>query len=84
MDFFGARWLWALSAIHLAGCMAIWLARVESGVHYLIYADFPMSLLIVMLGWRNDSFLLLFATIGTAWWYGLSYFARRLFTSVSQ
>jgi hypothetical protein len=51
---------------------------LQSGVHYLIYVDFPCSLLLVMAGWRNDSFLFWFATLGTAWWYGLSYIGWRL------
>ena len=79
----GVKWLWVLPAIHLAACLAIWIAHIESGVHYLIYADFPLSFLIVILGWRNDAFLLLFAVIGTAWWYAIGYFGERLLKSLA-
>jgi len=72
------RLLLVLPAIHFVACLAVWIMRLESGVHYLIYADFPFSLLLVMLGWRNDNFLIWFAILGTAWWYGLSYFGLRL------
>jgi hypothetical protein len=29
----------------------------------------------VMLGWRNDNFLFWFATLGTLWWYPVSWAA---------
>ena len=38
----------------------------------MIYVDFPLSILLVALGWRNDNFLFWFATLGTLWWYLLS------------
>jgi hypothetical protein len=61
-----------LPLLHLTACATIALANINSGVHYLIYVDFPLSLLVVMLGWRNDIFLLWFAVLGTLWWYLLS------------
>jgi hypothetical protein len=70
--------LFFLPTLHVIACVTIWIARLQSGVHYLIYVDFPCSLLLVMAGWRNDSFLFWFATLGTAWWYGLSYIGWRL------
>jgi hypothetical protein len=72
-----ARWLYLMPLIHLVACLTIWIARLESGVHYLIYFDFPFSFILVILGWRNDDFLIWFATLGTVWWYGLSYVALR-------
>ena len=78
-----SKWLWVLPTIHLAACLTIWIAKIESGVHYLIYADFPLSLFIVILGWRNDAFLLLFAVMGTAWWYGIAYFGERFLRSLT-
>jgi len=42
-------------------------------VHYLTYVDFPFSLLLVIFGWRNDNFLIWFATFGTLWWFLLSW-----------
>jgi len=32
-----------------------------------------------MLGWRRDNFLLWFSTLGTLWWYFLSYLAQQTF-----
>jgi hypothetical protein len=64
--------LLALPLLHFAACITIALAKIASGVHYLIYVDFPFSLVLVGLGWRNDNFLLWFATLGTVWWYLLS------------
>jgi hypothetical protein len=64
--------LLALPLLHFIACVTIGLAKMVSGVHYLIYVDFPFSLALVALGWRNDNFLLWFATLGTLWWYLLS------------
>jgi hypothetical protein len=64
--------LLALPLLHFIACVTIALAKIVSGVHYLIYVDFPLSLLLVALGWRNDNFLFWFATLGTLWWYLLS------------
>ena len=68
-------YLLPLPLLHLGACAIIALAKLESGVHYMIYVDFPFSLLLVMLGWRNDNFLFWFATLGTLWWYLLSWAA---------
>jgi hypothetical protein len=74
-------YLLPLPLLHLSACTTIALANIESGVHYMIYVDFPFSLLLVMLGWRNDNFLLWFATLGTLWWYLLSWVAYSLLKS---
>jgi hypothetical protein len=66
-------YLLPLPLLHLGACATIALASLKSGVHYMIYVDFPFSLILVMLGWRNDSFLFWFATLGTLWWYLLSW-----------
>lgn len=68
--------VYLLPLAHLCACIAIKVADLESGVHYLIYVDFPLSLLLVVLGWRRDNFLLWFSTLGTLWWYFLSYVAQ--------
>jgi hypothetical protein len=78
----GAKWVYALPGVHLGACLIIWIARLVSGVHYLIYFDFPFSLILVMLGWRNDDFLFWFATLGTIWWFGLSYVGLRALNSL--
>jgi hypothetical protein len=71
--------IYLLPLLHFAACAIIALAHLVSGVHYLIYVDFPFSLLLVGLGWRNDNFLLWFASLGTLWWFFLSWAAYRTF-----
>jgi hypothetical protein len=72
-----SRWVFLLPLplLHFGACATIALANLESGVQYIIYVDFPFSLILVMLGWRNDNFLFWFATLGTLWWYLLSWVA---------
>jgi len=72
-------WIGLLPLLHLAACAIIAAGQLVSGVHYLIYVDFPFSLLLVMLGWRNDNFLLWFASLGTLWWFVLSWAAYSMF-----
>ncbi len=72
------KWLYLMPLIHLFACLTIWIARIESGVHYLIYFDFPFSFILVILGWRSDDFLVWFATLGTVWWYVLSFVTLRV------
>jgi len=72
-------WICLLPLLHLAACAFIAAGRLVSGVHYLIYVDFPFSLLLVILGWRNDNFLLWFASLGTLWWFVLSWAAYSMF-----
>ena len=69
-------WVYLLPLLHLGACVTIALANLESGLEYMIYVDFPCSVLLVVLGWRHGNFLLWFATLGTLWWYLLSYSAR--------
>jgi hypothetical protein len=70
--------VYLLPLVHLCACIAIKVADFKSGVHYLIYVDFPLSPLLVMLGWPRDNFLLWFSTLGTLWWYLLSFAAQRM------
>jgi hypothetical protein len=60
----GLIWICLLPLLHLSACVIIAAGQVASGVHYLIYVDFPFSLLLVILGWRNHSFLFGFALSG--------------------
>jgi hypothetical protein len=76
-----AKWVYVIPGIHLGVCLTIWAKELASGVHYLIYVDFPVSLIVVILGWRNDDFLVWFATLGTMWWFGLSYIGLRALNS---
>jgi len=75
-------WIFLFPLLHLCACVTIALAKLESGVHYLIYADMPLSLFLVMLGWRNDNFLLWFATLGTLWWYFLAWVGYSLISDL--
>lgn len=68
----GPAYLLLLPLLHLGACAVIALVKLESGIHYLIYVDFPFSIVLVALGWRKDNFLFWFATLGTLWWYLLS------------
>jgi hypothetical protein len=69
------RWIYflPLPILHLCACIAIWSGNLVSGVHDLIMVDFPLSMVVVILGWRHDSFLFLFGILGTIWWYLLSW-----------
>ena len=73
-----------LPLVHLAACVIIGLAKIESGVHYMIYVDFPFSILLVALGWRNDNFLLWFTTLGTLWWFLLSQAAYSILSKLGK
>jgi len=68
-----------LPLFHLCACIMIRFASLESGVHYLILVDFPFSLVLVVLGWPRDNFLLWFSTLGTLWWYFLSHMTQQIF-----
>jgi hypothetical protein len=71
--------LYLLPFLHLGACLAIWVGRIESGWQKLIILDFPFSLLLVALLFRDDKPLLYFGILGTLWWYVLSLVIRRLF-----
>jgi hypothetical protein len=73
-----SAYLWLLPLLHLISCATIVLAKLDSGWHYMIYVDFPCSLLLVILSWRNDNFLFWFATLGTLWWYLLGRLAHSM------
>jgi hypothetical protein len=72
--------VYLLPLVHCFACITIKVADLTSGVHYLILVDFPFSLLLVMLGWPRDNFLFWFTTLGTLWWYFLSFVAQQMFS----
>src|ERR1700675_1051790 len=73
--------VYLLPILHLGACIVIKVADLVSGVHYLIMIDFPASLLCVMLGWPRDNILFWFSTLGTLWWYLLSFTAYQIVTA---
>jgi hypothetical protein len=59
----------------------IWAGQIEIGWQKLIIVDFPFSLMLVALLFRDDNPLLYFGVLGTLWWYVLSLVVRWLFRS---
>jgi hypothetical protein len=69
------RWIYLLPIIHLCACFVIALARIGSGWEYLIKIDYPISVFVVSALFSFDHPLILFGTVGTLWWYALSWLA---------
>jgi hypothetical protein len=62
-----------LPALHLCACLSIALAGAESAWRYLFWIDAPASAFILALAYNHDRPLILFGTIGTLWWYLVSF-----------
>ena len=75
--------VYLLPFVHFGACLVIWLGNITSGWQTLIVADFPFSLLLVGLLYRNDNPLIIFGLLGTLWWYVLSLLIRWLVRSAS-
>jgi hypothetical protein len=77
--------IYLLPFLHLCVCLTITFAGLESGWHYLIPIDFPVSIVAVAMMFRYDNHqiwfhpLLWFGTLGTLWWYFLSRVAEYAF-----
>jgi hypothetical protein len=71
-----------LPLLHLWACVYIQVEKVETGWEQLIKIDFPFSVFLVALTFRSDRPLLWFGTLGTLWWYFLSWAGWRLFRVV--
>jgi len=71
-----------LPFLHLGACLAIWIGRIDTGWQKLLIVDFPFSIVLAGLMFRNVNPLLSFGVLGTLWWYLLSVILRRLFRSV--
>jgi hypothetical protein len=71
--------VYLLPLFHLIACITIHIVNPESGLQWLIVADFPFSFVLVMLGWPRDNFMFWFGTLGTLWWYFLSWGAQQIF-----
>ncbi len=64
-----------LPFVHLCACVTILISR---SVEFMLIADFPASGLFLGLAWRFGHPFLWFATLGTAWWYLLSWMLREI------
>jgi hypothetical protein len=60
-----------LPLLHLCACATIALGRLEWG--YMVWVDFPISVVLVGIAWRYGHAFLWFGFVGTAWWYLLSW-----------
>lgn len=73
-----------LPFLHLGACIAIWVGHVDTGWQKLLIADFPFSVILAGLMFRNVDPLLSFGVLGTLWWWFLSLIVRRLVRSRSR
>lgn len=68
--------------MHLGAVLAIWFGHLNAGWQYLLIIDFPFSVVLAGLMFRDVNQLLNFGILGTFWWYVVSLVARRLFRGV--
>jgi hypothetical protein len=71
--------VYLLPLLHLGACLAIWIGHIDSGWQKLLIIDFPFSVVLAALMFRDVNQLLSFGILGTLWWYVLSLAIRRLF-----
>jgi len=74
----GTYLVYLLPLLHLGGCLAVWLTH---DAEYIIFIDFPFSILFMVLGYRGVSLsvnLGILGILGTLWWYLLSLGIRRV------
>jgi hypothetical protein len=64
-----------LPLLHLCSCLVIASAHLEAAWGYMLWIDAPVSVFVLALAYSYDRPFLLFGTIGTLWWYLLSYAA---------
>jgi hypothetical protein len=75
--------VYLLPFLHLGACLAIWIGHIDTGWQKLIIVDFPFSIVLVGLMFREVNPLLSFGILGTLWWYVLSLGVRWLFRAAS-
>jgi hypothetical protein len=61
-----------LPSIHFGACLAIWFGHIQRGWEYLLFVDFPFSVIMTGLMFRKVNQLISFGILGTLWWYFLS------------
>jgi len=59
--------------IHLCACAIIAIGRFQSGWERMFIADAPFSIVIGVFAWESKHPFVWFATLGTAWWYFVSW-----------
>jgi hypothetical protein len=64
----------ALLHVFLWVSVALSYPRMEN-VEPLVPVDFPLSFVLVALGWNSPHRLIWFGVLGTLWWYALMRFA---------
>jgi len=65
--------VYVLPFVHLGACFTIAVTGLGSGWEYLTAIDFPISVIIQReLWWHFPHALVLYATLGTLWWWFLS------------
>lgn len=72
-----------LPVLHVAACLTVALAGIESGWQYMTMIDAPASVLVIALIYDFSHPLVLFGVIGTIWWYLLSLAAALLWGRLS-
>jgi hypothetical protein len=75
--------VYILPFLHLGACLAIWFGHIDTGWQKLIILDFPFSVILAGLMFRDVNPLLSFGVLGTIWWYLLSRMIRWLFRAAS-
>jgi len=72
--------------VHLALCIAIEenVIQIDGCWPFLIVADFPASLLLFGLTFRDGHFMLWFGVFGTLWSYGVSWAAWAAWSLVAE
>jgi hypothetical protein len=61
-----------LPFLHFGACLAIGIGHIDAGWEYLLLIDFPFSIVIAGLMYRNVHAMVSFGILGTLWWYGIS------------
>ena len=62
--------VYLLPFLHLGACIAIWVGHIDTGWQKLIIVDFPFSIVLVGLMFRDVNPLLSFGLLGTLWGMG--------------
>jgi pilus assembly protein TadC len=76
--------IYGLPVLHFCACVVIAFSKLESGWEYMIYVDFPFSVLMVALLFRSIPPLISVGLFGSLWWYLLSRYAEILFSRYRQ
>jgi hypothetical protein len=70
----GFSWLYLLPLAHFCACL--WIKFTDAAWMPIVFADTPISVLLLPLAWRLDYPMFWFGVLGTLWWCLLSYKAQ--------